>query len=218
SGGTGIGIVNLNSNSTLAANATLKVNNTLTLAAVTGTLTAGTAGTINVNGGALSASTIVNGPGTGTINMNQGTFTLTGTAGTPAAPISAVAMTNSTLNLATSLTTTNLVAASLTTSGANTINITSVPPLSTVPVVIKLISYAGSIAGAGYDFSLGTLPPLCVGSLSNDTANSSIDLVLTSGPLGLTWDGAVSGDWDTTTTNWVAAGPSFYADGDYVTF
>ncbi|HZQ45465.1 MAG TPA: autotransporter-associated beta strand repeat-containing protein, partial [Verrucomicrobiae bacterium] len=218
-GGVGIGVINVNSNSTYGANATLQVNNTLALGAVNGTLTPGTAGTINVNRGVLNANTIVSGPGAGTINVTQGTLTVTGTAGTPAAPISGVALTNSTLNLVASLTTTNLVATSLTTSGANTINITSVPPLSSVPTVIKLIAYSGSIGGAGYNFTLGTLPPLCVGSLSNDTVNSSIDLVLTSGPLGLIWDGFVSGNWDTTTTNWYTpSGPNYYADGNYVTY
>ena len=44
-GGAGVGIVNLNSNATYGASASLIVNNTLTLGAVTGTATAGTAGT-----------------------------------------------------------------------------------------------------------------------------------------------------------------------------
>ena len=72
SGGTGVGIVNM------GTNATLTVNNTLTLAAVTGTLTPGTAGTINVKGGTLSAANIVNGGGSGAINVTNGTFTVTG--------------------------------------------------------------------------------------------------------------------------------------------
>ncbi len=156
--------------------------------------------------------------GTGTIALSNGTFTVTGTAGNSTVPITSVSMTNSTLNFATTLASTNLVAGTLTTSGGNTINILSAPPLSTIPTVIKLIAYSGAIGGAGYDFTLGTLPPLCVGSLSNDAANSSVDLVLTSGPLGLTWDGDVSPNWDTTETNWFAAGPNFYADGDYVLF
>ncbi len=218
SGGKGVGIINLNSNSTYLANAILQVNNTLTLGAVTGTLAPGTAGTININGGALTAGTIVNGLGSGTINLTSGSLTVTGTAGTPAAPINNVSITNSTLQFAVIPNTTNAVVTSLATGGANTINITAAPPLNNVPVVLKLISYSGSIGGAGYNFTLGTLPPLCAGYLSNDTANASVDFVLTSAPLGLTWDGDVSGNWDTTTTNWFAAGPNFYADGDYVTF
>ena len=202
-GAPGAGTINI------GTNATLQASTSITLGATTGTLTSGTAGTINVNGGVLNANTIINSLGTGTINLSNGTFTVTTTAGTPASPITSVSITNSTLNFVTSLTATNVVAGTLTTSGANVVNITSVPPLSSVPTVIKLIAYSGSIGGAGYDFSLGALPPQCAGSLSNDTANSSIDLVLTSGPLGLTWDGDLNGNWDTTETNWFAAGPEF---------
>ena len=68
-GGAGVGIVNLNRNAGLGTNATLRVNNTITLAAANAGVTAGTAGTININGGALVANTIVNGLGAGTINM-----------------------------------------------------------------------------------------------------------------------------------------------------
>src|SRR5258706_5722473 len=53
SGGTGAGVVNLNSNSVAGASATLRVNNTLALAAGTGTLTPRSAGTIYVDGGTL---------------------------------------------------------------------------------------------------------------------------------------------------------------------
>jgi autotransporter-associated beta strand protein len=212
-GGVGTGVINVGSNGTFQA------TSSITLAATTGTVTPGNSGSINVNGGKLIANNIsVGAGGTGTIALSNATFTVNGTAGNPGVPITSVSMTNSTLNFATAINSTNLVASSLTTSGGNTINITAVPPLNTTPTVIKLIAYSGSIGGSGYDFTLGTLPPLCAGSLSNDTANSSVDLVLTSGPLGLTWDGDASPNWDTTETNWLAAGPSFYADGDYVSF
>ncbi len=213
-GGTGAGIVNI------GTNATLTVNNTLTLASATGTLTPGTAGRININGGALAAGSIVNGAGAGTINATNGAFTLTGQAGAPAAPVSGISLVNSTLNLAIQAASTNIVVSSLTTGGStNVINITSVPAFPSYPVQIKLVKYPASIAGAGYDFGLGTLPPLCAGYLSNNTAGASIDLVLTSGPSTETWSGAVNGNWDTTTANWLAGGnPATYANGAPVQF
>ena len=214
SGGTGVGIV------IIGTNATLTVNNTLTLASVTGTLTPGTAGTININGGALTAVNIVNGAGLGTISVTNGTFTLTGQAGTPAAPVSGISLVNSTLNLAIQAASTNIVVSSLTTGGStNVIDITSVPAFPSYPVQVKLVKYPVSIAGAGYNFGLGTLPALCAGYLSNNTAGASVDLVLTSGPSTETWSGAVNGNWDTTTANWLAGGnPATYANGAPVQF
>lgn len=216
-GGAGIGVINLNTNASFGTNATLIVNNTLTLAATTGTLNPATAGTINLNGGALSATRIVNGGGTATINSTGGTISLA-SAGTPPAPVSILALTNSTLNLAVGPASTNIFA-NLTTGGAgNVINITSVLPSPAYPVVIRLIKYPSSIGGAGYDFALGTLPALTSGFLSNDTVNASVDLVLTAGPLTFTWTGSVNDNWDTTTANWTAGGPVTYTDGDFVQF
>lgn len=217
-GGSGVGVVNLNTNSSFGSNATLIVNSTLTLASTTGTLNPATAGTINLNGGALSATTIVNGGGTGAINSTGGSISLT-SAGTPAAPISVLALTNSTLNLAVSPASTNIYA-NLTTGGSgNTINITSIRPSPAYPVTITLMKYPSSIGGAGYNFSLSPLPSPASGFLSNDTVNSSIDLVLTAGPLTFTWTGSVNGDWDTTTANWTTGGgPLAYVNGDFVQF
>ncbi len=218
-GGIGVGVVNLNRNNTFGTNATLRVNNTLTLAAVAGTLTPGTAGTINLNGGALVANSIVNGGGAATIGSTSGTITISTQAGTPGAPVGLLALTNSTLNLAVGPASTNIFAATLATGGTtNVINITSVRPSPAYPVKITLAKYTGSIGGAGYNFGLGTLPLLTSGYISNDTANAAIDLVLTAGPLTYTWTGSVSGDWDTTTANWTAGGPVTYADGAFVQF
>ena len=218
-GGAGVGIVNLNSNATLSTSSTLQVNNTLTLAAVTGGLTAGSAGTINVSGGTLAANTIVNGAGVGNINVTNGTLSVTGSAGTPAAPVSSISLWNSTLNLSVIPASNSVVTTGLKTGGAaNTINISSAPPFGSYPVKIALVKYSGGIGGAGYNFSLGTLPTLYAGYLSNDTANASIDLVLTAGSGTLTWNGNINGNWDATTANWLAGGPAVYANGEFVQF
>jgi len=218
-GGAGVGIVNLNSNAVLSTSSTLQVNNTLTLAAVTGGLTAGSAGTINVSGGTLTAKTIVNGAGVGSINVTNGVLSVTGNAGTPSAPVSSISLWNSAMNLTVNPLSNTVVTASLKTGGAgNIVNISSAPPFGSYPVKIALVKYSGSIGGAGYNFSLGTLPTLYAGYLSNDTANASIDLVLTAGSGTLTWNGNISGNWDTTTANWLAGGSAVYADGEFVQF
>ena len=59
---------------------------------------------------------------------------------------------------------------------------------------------------------------LYAGYLSNDTANASIDLVLTAGSGTLTWNGNINGNWDATTANWLAGGPAVYANGEFVQF
>ncbi|HTL72555.1 MAG TPA: autotransporter-associated beta strand repeat-containing protein [bacterium] len=219
SGGSGVGIINLNSNSVAGLGATLKVNNTLTLAAVTGTLTPGSAGTININGGALVANNIVNGGGTASINLANGGLTLSGTAGTVAAPVSTLTATNSVLNLALMPASNSIVATTLTTGGTtNIITIVSAPPIASYPVQIPLIKYSGSIGGSGFNFGLGTLPPLYAGQLVNNSANSTVDLLLTAGSSTLTWTGSNSGDWDMLTANWTSGGPAVYGDGDYVQF
>lgn len=222
-GGMAVGTVNINSNATYGANASLIVGGTLSIAAVTGTLTPGTAGTININGGALSAGTIVSGAGAGTINVTGGTLTLSGTGGTSNSPISSLSVSNSTLNL-TDLTgvATNIFATTLTTGGpTNVINIIAAPLAESYPVTVSLIKYQGSIGGAGYNFGLGTLPLLCAGYLVNNAANGSVDLVLTSGPSPEIWTAAANDNWDTTSTNWTdgVGGPAnAYADGDAVQF
>jgi autotransporter-associated beta strand protein len=219
-GGMAVGTVNINSNSTYGASATLIVGGTLSIGAYSGTLTSGTAGTININGGTLSAGTITCGTGTGAINVAGGTLTLSGTGGTTASPISALSIANSTLNLTVSSAPTNINTTSLTTGGAgNLINIPAAPASPVYPVQVSLIKYQGSIGGAGYNFSLGTLPALFGGYLSNNTANASVDLVLTNGPLAEIWSAAQNNNWDTTSTNWLAGGnPTTYADGDAVQF
>ena len=215
SGGTGVGIVNI------GTNATLTVNNTLTLAAVTGTLTPGSAATLNVNGGAVVANNIVSGGGVSTINLKNGALTLSGKAGTVAAPISTLTASNSALSfaLASVSSSNDIVVTSLTTGGTtNIINITSAPAFPSYPVQISLVKYSGSIGGAGYNFGIGTLPPLYAGHLVNNSANSTIDLLLTAGSGTLTWAGSSSGNWDTSTANWISSGPAVYADGDFVQF
>jgi len=219
SAGAGVGIVNVGSNATHGANATLTVNNSLVLSAVSGTPSPGSAGTLNINGGVVNADTVSNGGGMATIAMNSGR--LAGTAvGTAANPITLLTMTNSTLVMkVTSVDSTNLVTTTLATGGAtNIISIASLPPIGAYPFQVPIIQYSGAIGGAGYNFGLGTLPPLAAGYITNNSVDGTIDLVLTSGPLTMTWTGSSNGDWDTFTPNWFAGSPVTYADGSFVSF
>lgn len=86
------------------------------------------------------------------------------------------------------------------------------------PGQFPLIKY-GSLIAAG-DFVLGALPPdVLVAALSNNAANSSLDLVVSPNPVF--WAGAGSGLWDiNTTANWQSngvTGPT-YLDGEAVFF
>ncbi|HEY4415218.1 MAG TPA: autotransporter-associated beta strand repeat-containing protein [Verrucomicrobiae bacterium] len=207
SGGTGVGVVNVNTNGTL------QVNQTLTLAAVTGTVTPGTAGTINLNGGTLSANTIVNGSGTGTIAATSGNLTVATTAS-----FSNLNFTNSALSLTLASGVTNVTVAGLTTGGAtNVINILAAPPYASYPVQIPLVKYA-SLNGAGFNIGLGSLPALYAGHLVNNTTSGSIDVVFTSGAAKLVWNGNINNNWDTTTANWIAGGAAVYANGQLAQF
>jgi hypothetical protein len=158
-GGTGVGVVNLNRNATYGTNATLTVNNTLTLGATMGAVTVGSGGTINVNGGMLSAGNIVQGGGAANINLTNGTLALSGLGGSLAAPLTTLSAVNSTFDLAVIPAAPNVVVAALTTGGTtNVINITSVPASPSYPITVTLVKYSGSIGGVGFNFGVGTLP------------------------------------------------------------
>lgn len=64
--------------------------------------------------------------------------------------------------------------------------------------------YSGSIGGDGYPvITVASLPSGAEGYLSNNTASSSIDLVVTKVP-ATKWNGNVNGDWDIDlTANWI---------------
>ena len=164
--------------------AQLLVNSTLRLARYTG---GGTlpVGTLNIFDGTVAGDgDIVAGGGTSTIAISNGVLAVTGVVGTPAAPIGKVALTNATLQFSVDTVTTNLVATTLTTGGSsNVINILSLPSVS-VPTQVTLVEYTNAIGGAGFNFVLGSLVSGggFSGYLSNNVANSSVDLAFVSLP------------------------------------
>lgn len=182
-GAPGIGIINI------GTNATLQVNNTLWLAVATNNSpVAGTAGTINVNGGTLAANIITNGGGNATIALTNATLQLTMTPNNLSYP---------------QVTITNLVTGGTT----NTIAIEFSAPATGYPFTNRLVSFAGPIGGAGYNFGL-EITNTFVAQLVTNSAGDEIDLVVVSGPTvarNLTWSGtAGNGNWDVATTaNWL---------------
>jgi autotransporter-associated beta strand protein len=191
----------------------------------------GSSGTLNISNATVTANTgITAGGGTATINMNSGgALTVTNasaTIGTAANPLSTFSVVNATLNLAANSLVPTIVTANLVAGGtANTINLSSVSVLYGFPTQFPVIQYAGS-SGNLNTFVLGTLPsasPAYGAYISNNVANSSIDIVFTNGPFvpALTWDGKTNGNWDVATTaNWrPASGPdTTYGQGNIVTF
>jgi len=106
------------------------------------------------------------------------------------------------------------VTTSLTLGGPVTINLTdNDPDVGPVP----LVTYAGAIAGGG-NFVLGTLPLGVTANLVQSAGSVSLDITDVSLPH---WRGNVSGNWDTSTANWInqkTSNPLVYANPMPVTF
>jgi hypothetical protein len=180
-GGNVIGILNV------TASGNLIVNNQLVLGQWLGapSLQTRPTGILNVRDAAVSASAIVSGGGvTNTITMTNATLNLTsvsGSIGTLAAPINNIAITNSTLNLAIGGFPA-IVTSNLTISGsANTINISALPLIGSVPSTNTLIQSVKPIVGA-FNFVLGSLPAGYTGTLQTNAAYTAVQLRITAAP------------------------------------
>ena len=149
------------------------------------------------NGGALSAVTLTNG------NLNIGTAT--NSPGT-----SSLSLSNSTITLSADYNNVGnsvmMSAGNLSTGGTtNMINVTAIrnlPVTATLPLDIPLISYSSATFNSGFNLGWTNLTGIS-GYISNNTANSSIDLVITNAPQSLTWNGgsATDNNWSDA-ANW----------------
>jgi autotransporter-associated beta strand protein len=145
------------------------------------------------------------------INVSGGFASLT--------PTSLTLQNNSTLNIEYGSVTANPSAAALNVSGGLTapgsgivINITG---FGLKPGTFTVIDYTGAALANLANFTLGPLPPGVVATLVNNTANTSIDLNITSSGQNLSWigtnanTGLIDNNWDiAVTTNWVENGGS----------
>lgn len=227
-GAAGLGVVNLTKIG--GGRQTLTGANTYTgittvnggVLALTGAGSIGSSVNIVVNGGTLDVSEVPGGFAYGSsIDITSGSLAIRNTTSTG---ISALNMTDSRVRVA-GLGSAPVVAdvAALTTGGAaNYVDIASMGTISSYPATFTIIKYAGAIGGTGFNFLLGSvLTPSTVGYVTNNEANSSVDLVLLDGPKPLTWTGLLGPAWDIDTTpNWLAFGitPSVYLDVDSVRF
>jgi hypothetical protein len=224
------GTVNVNSNSSLNASATLVVSGTLDLGV--GSTASTASGTLNVNNGvALVNSLLVSAGQSSAINLYGGTFILTNSSGT---------LSDLTLSPSTDGNTSNslqippvglggLTVATLTIDGTssttNVIDLAAMPAILSYPVEIPLIQYSSFNGGSG-TLNIGVAFPNShipyVGTITNDTVSNSIAVVVSSGPVTqpLTWDGAAGANWNYTEKDWrPASGPDIaYNDTDTLTF
>lgn len=212
------GTVNVGNNGLFPAGAVVQAN-TLRLARTNGG-TATVTGTLNIDNASVEVGTIIAGGGVSTINsINNGKLTVTNAGGTLSAPIRNFSIADTTLNIPALNGGAVIAVSNLTMGGsANTINISSIPPIASYPATFTLISYLGGYTAGAGPISLGTLPaasPAYSGTLV-DLGGGVIQLQLTAGPvvdLTLRWTGATDGSWDSFTPNWLYQGnpASFFA-------
>jgi fibronectin-binding autotransporter adhesin len=223
-------------------NASLVVNRTGSLTlngniSGTGTVTKTGAGNLLLNGAnSHSGTTLVTG---GTLTLGAGASL---SASTPVAianssfdiaavtPLTlsggqALNLTNATIRVGLADATDAVTTPALAVSGTVTVNVATMPELLTYPQQFTAIKYTTRQGTATYQ--LGTLPAtLSVpyqGYLSNNVANNSIDVVITSGPAALFWAGYAGGlnsSWNLATANWKTEAGAFttYSDGLPATF
>jgi autotransporter-associated beta strand protein len=189
-------------------------------------------GTTLVGGGTLSVATTLALPGApGSVIVSNATLALDASIGTPLPVSNLVLGTNGTASLTLNSAANGIngsgnltlqdnatinciygslsgnptalainVAGSISAPGTNiVINISA---LGLVPgPAFPLIKYTGTALPNVANFVLNT-PPGVVATLVNNTANTSIDVLITSAPRSLTWYGAGGTNWDFVTINW----------------
>jgi autotransporter-associated beta strand protein len=183
---------------TVASGATLGGLGTIS-AAVTdngGTILAGDPSSPD---GTLAISNNITGTSSGSIIISNATLAVNGSIGASGQIISTLYMDNGTLQIPISTVGPSTYVSALNVDGGSTISFSmSTPLLGQYPI----ISYS-SIGGlAGFSGLSLVAPAGIVATLSNNVANSTIDVVIAAIPV-LTWNGVPDGDWDIgTSTNW----------------
>ena len=169
-----LGIVNVNGTANLVVNTNLLLGNYF------GGSSTISSGTLNINGGTVTVSgNLQDGSGLGAsvISMNGGSLSVAGILGTNGSPMGTLALTNGALTLTVPATpyptdglaiVSNLVSAS----SAVRLNLSGATLAFGQYPVIKYGTFSGIVP------TLGTLPAGISGFLSNNIANSSIDLVV----------------------------------------
>lgn len=151
-------------------------------------------------GGTLNLSNSITGATPGAIIISNATFAAEGAVGATGQPAGSLYLTNGTLQVPLSPLAPSVFVSALTVDGNATIAFNMATPLKGQFPIISCGSIGGLAGFAGLSL---TAPPGVTASLSNDTANATIDVVITAVPVQ-TWAGTVNGDWDIgVTANWL---------------
>jgi len=129
------------------------------------------------------------------------------------------------LNLAVKAGVTPIVANNFAINAPTTINLRTLPVIGTYPAQFPLIQYT-SPSGDLTTFVLGSLPVVGAvpyqGYLSNNTANFSVDIVITNGFVATgvdIWTGTNNANWDLTSPNWTLFGsPTLFINAAFAQF
>ena len=167
----GVGTITVSTNSTIGAAASLIVNGNLNLGNnVNNTNATSISGTLNINGGTVQAANIVAGSNNApsTVNLNNGTLIVTGSAGSVGAPLTTLAIADGAtlqLNVNGAAGTASVTASSVATSGNSQTVTLRIGTLSGVVAgnTYPLISYAGANPYAS--LNLAPLPAGYTGAL-----------------------------------------------------
>ena len=151
-------------------------------------------------GGTLNISNSITGTTPGGVIISNATLAAEGAVGAAGQTIGTLYMTNGTLQVPLSTLAPSVFASALNIDGSAKINFNMATPLKGQ---FPIVSY-GSIGGlAGFAGLSLVAPSGITATLSNNVANSTIDVVITAVPVQ-TWAGTVNGDWDIgITPNWL---------------
>jgi fibronectin-binding autotransporter adhesin len=153
---------------------------TLNLALTTSGESSPTTGALNITNGTAQLGTVVcdsHAAGQGTINLVNGTLKISGTAGVTGAPLTALDLAGGTLQLTVNggANATNIVAITVTTSGATALTIGSLSG-ATTGVTYPLIAYTGT--DPFVNLSLTPLPPGYAGALVDNPGVVGLQLTV----------------------------------------
>jgi hypothetical protein len=182
------GTVNVNGTGTMI------ITNTLNLAYVGGPVQGAPSATLNLNGGAVWANNLTPGASSGAspgltgfttsiINLNGGSLTVTnGGIGTAAAPLTSLNVTNATVAVGGSALPL-INAENVALSGANTLQVFSLPPIEIYPVTVTLLKSASAIAGSLANSKVVFPAGYVVKSVSESPDATAILVTFSSGPI-----------------------------------
>ncbi|MGH7952025.1 MAG: beta strand repeat-containing protein [Limisphaerales bacterium] len=173
------------------------------------TLNGGTlmAGDLSSPGGTLTLSNNVAAASPGAIIISNATLAAYGSLGASGQPVGNVSMNNGTLQIPVSSAGASVFASAFNVDGNSTISYSMATPVKGQFPIISYSSLGGLVGFSGLSL---VSPAGITATLSNNVANSTIDVVISDVPV-IVWDGTHNGDWDIgITPNW--QGNTYYTE------